>query len=75
MYKRTTLVIAVCVLVSFASPQSRTPTDASSAFTAALREIAAAGKLPDLRWPDFFDYRLHVANFYDSIGYAPAWLI
>ena len=43
-------------------------------FSVALREIAAAGKLPDLRWPDFSDYRIHVTNFYDSIGYAPAWL-
>jgi L,D-transpeptidase YcbB len=47
---------------------------ADSSFSVALREVATAGKLPDLRWPDFSDYRIHVTNFYDSIGYAPAWL-
>ncbi len=54
--------------------QSSPPADASSAFIAALREIVAAGRLSDLRWPDFSDYKIHVANFYDSSGYAPAWL-
>jgi L,D-transpeptidase YcbB len=54
--------------------QSPPPPDASSAFTIALREIIAAGRLPDLRWPDFSDYKTHVANFYNSSGYAPAWL-
>src|SRR5579863_7700150 len=54
--------------------QSPTTADASSAFGVALREIVAAGRLSDLRWPDFSDYKIHVANFYDSSGYAPAWL-
>jgi len=57
-----------------AGAQSVATTDASSAFSVTLREIAAAGQLPELRWPDFSDYRIHVTNFYDSIGYAPAWL-
>ncbi len=48
--------------------------DASSDFSGTLREIAAAGRLPDLRWPDFSDYRVHFTNFYDSTAYAPAWL-
>jgi murein L,D-transpeptidase YcbB/YkuD len=48
---------------------------ASSEFSATLREISAAGRLPDLRWPDFSDYRVLVSNFYDSSGYAPAWLM
>jgi len=48
--------------------------DASSEFAATLRQIAAAGQLSDLRWPDFSDYRIHVTNFYEAGGYAPAWL-
>jgi len=39
-----------------------------------LRQIAEAGRLADLRWPDFSDYRQHVKNFYEPGGYAPAWL-
>ena len=41
---------------------------------AELRRLADAGRLDDLRWPDFSDYRLHVRNFYDPAGYAPAWI-
>jgi murein L,D-transpeptidase YcbB/YkuD len=48
--------------------------DASSEFSVTLREIVAAGRLSDLRWPDFSDYRIHVATFYESAAYAPAWL-
>ena len=57
-----------------AGAQSVATADASSAFSATLRQIAVAGRLPDLRWPDFSDYRIHLTNFYDSIGYVPAWL-
>lgn len=48
--------------------------NASSEFGAMLRQIVATGHHSDLRWPDFSDYRIHVGNFYDSGGYAPAWL-
>ena len=47
-----------------------TPGDDSSD---ALRAIAAAGRLADLRWPDFPDYRAEVQSFYEAGGYAPAW--
>jgi murein L,D-transpeptidase YcbB/YkuD len=39
-----------------------------------LRGIASAGQLPELRWPDFSDYREHVQNFYQPLGYTPAWI-
>ena len=38
-----------------------------------LREIVTAGRLVDLRWPDFADYRGDVQAFYDASGFAPAW--
>ena len=41
---------------------------------AVLRQIADAGQLADLRWPDFSDYRVHVKNFYEPAAYAPAWI-
>jgi hypothetical protein len=45
-----------------------------AAVSALLREIAAAGKLADLRWPDFSDYRLHFQRVYDSSNFAPLWV-
>jgi len=39
-----------------------------------LRGIASAGQLPELRWPDFSDYREQVQNFYQPSGYTPAWI-
>jgi hypothetical protein len=40
----------------------------------ALREIVAAGRLADLRWPDFSDYRDKVKAFYEYSNYSPAWI-
>jgi murein L,D-transpeptidase YcbB/YkuD len=45
----------------------------SSDVSSQLRGIASAGQLPELRWPDFSDYRAHVQNFYQPSGYVPAW--
>ena len=39
-----------------------------------LRKIVPSGRLADLRWPDFSDYRKHVENFYGPTAYALAWL-
>jgi murein L,D-transpeptidase YcbB/YkuD len=39
-----------------------------------LREIVAAGRLDDLRWPDFPDYRDQVKTFYEPSGYTLAWV-
>jgi L,D-transpeptidase YcbB len=41
---------------------------------ASLRDIVASGHLADLRWPDFSDYKEHLAAFYEPAGYVPAWL-
>jgi murein L,D-transpeptidase YcbB/YkuD len=71
------LLLAIGCLVAVAAAlgsQVATTADPSSEFAATLRQIAAAGQLSDLRWPDFSDYRTHVTNFYDAANYAPAWL-
>jgi len=39
-----------------------------------VQEVVAAGKLTDLRWPDFSDYKAAVASFYEQNGYAAAWI-
>jgi len=50
-------------------------TDAGSPPTSArLSEIVTSGHLADLRWPDFSDYKAHVAEFYESNGNAVAWV-
>jgi murein L,D-transpeptidase YcbB/YkuD len=39
-----------------------------------IREIVTAGRLPDLVWPDFSDYRTYLKSFYEPSGYALAWI-
>ncbi len=40
----------------------------------ALRANVQSGRLDDLRWPNFSDYRAHVDNFYRPSGYALTWI-
>ena len=49
-------------------------TSRSGGEAASLRDIVASGHLAELRWPDFSDYKEHLAAFYEPAGYAPAWL-
>ena len=39
-----------------------------------LGALVAAGTLPDLRWPNFTDYRDIVKKFYDAGGNSLAWI-
>jgi murein L,D-transpeptidase YcbB/YkuD len=39
-----------------------------------LRLLAGKGVLPELRWPDYSNYRVQVQNFYEPTGYALAWI-
>jgi murein L,D-transpeptidase YcbB/YkuD len=58
------------------SPQ--TPPFASSsgvdAISTRLQAIAAAGKLADLYWPDFSDYRRDFERVYESSNFSLIWL-
>ncbi len=67
-------LVALLLATAAVGSQSPATADVPSQFSVTLRQIAAAGRLTDLRWPDFSDYRIHVANFYDSAGYSSAWL-
>ena len=40
----------------------------------ALQALVESGHLPDLRWPDFTDYRVHLKNFYEPVGYQLGWV-
>jgi murein L,D-transpeptidase YcbB/YkuD len=64
-----TKLLAITWLFTLAWAQ----TDSNSAATE-LRQIAEAGRLDDLRWPDFRDYRRHMMNFYEPAGFALAWM-
>jgi L,D-transpeptidase YcbB len=50
------------------------PTQLNAADQAALQELINAGNLPELRWPDFSDYRKHVQKFYGAYGLALPWV-
>ena len=50
-----------------------TPPAAAPANQAEFDAIIEAGSLPDLRWPNFNDYRPAVKKFYEAGGYAMAW--
>ena len=65
---RATLLAVACLLMA-AWAQT-----ASTQATTALRQITEAGRLDDLRWPEFPDYRRHVKVFYELGGYAPVWI-
>ncbi|HWW18192.1 MAG TPA: L,D-transpeptidase family protein [Candidatus Saccharimonadales bacterium] len=54
--------------------QSAPPQPLSAEGKSSLRSIIEAGNLPDLRWPNFSDYRGHVAKFYQSYGDTLPWV-
>jgi L,D-transpeptidase YcbB len=57
------------------APQTAQPKDSqSAAVSAQLEAIGAAGKLSDLRWPNFADYRQHFQRVYQASNGAPIWL-
>ena len=51
-----------------------TPQPLSTAGEGLLRTLVQAGQLSELRWPDFGDYRAHVAKFYEANAYALLWV-
>lgn len=72
--------LLLCVAASFGvarSLQQTQPATASPGTTAVstrLQEIAAAGKLSDLRWPNFSDYQKDLLELYRGSNFAPLWL-
>lgn len=76
------LLLGALMACSQPAPQVNAPSESSQqsssvtdpAFSARLHEIAAAGRLELLRWPDFSDYRAHFEHAYESTNFTPLWL-
>ena len=39
-----------------------------------IRALVTSGKLEEMRWPNFGDYRDSIQEFYEPTGFAPAWV-
>jgi L,D-transpeptidase YcbB len=59
--------------VSGGSSATSATTAASAGDQAELGAIINAGMLPELRWPNFTDYRSYVKKFYETGGYVLVW--
>jgi murein L,D-transpeptidase YcbB/YkuD len=59
---------------SQATNQPAGPGADAAAVSARLHAIATAGKLADLRRPDFSDYKLHFQQVYEAVNFAPVWV-
>ncbi len=85
LYLSTPVILVLCILAlrlethAAESPAASAPvsTPASAASTtpaeAQLLALIESGKLADLRWPDFSDYRDRVRDFYAAGGNHLAW--
>src|SRR5208283_322840 len=60
-------------LATSTSNSARTP-ELSSESQAWLATAISSGSFPDLRWPDFSDYRQHVKKFYELNGNSLWWV-
>src|SRR5260370_27991194 len=76
-----TMITALCCASSprhsFAANSPAATSSASQVSppgTADLNALIAAGMLPDLRCPNFTDYRDSVKKFYDAGGDSLAWI-
>ena len=57
------------------TPPQSGPTFNAEAVAGQLRTIAAAGTLADLEFPNFPDYSQQVQALYESVNYAPVWVL
>ena len=53
---------------------SALPQQLTAEAQASLNAIIQAGNAPELRWPDFSDYKAHVQKFYGFYGGALPWI-
>jgi murein L,D-transpeptidase YcbB/YkuD len=69
--------ISALIFIALPLPRevpSRNAISGQSEAKTTVQELVSAGKLADLRWPDFSDYKTAVASFYEQTGYEPAWI-
>lgn len=70
---RRRVMVVLASTTIFAS-SARSPSQIQSDARTALRQVVAAGRLAELRWPSFSDYQVYLKNFYEPSGYALAWI-
>jgi murein L,D-transpeptidase YcbB/YkuD len=70
-FRRAVLIVIMCAI---ALCLRRARGQQISDVAANIQTIAASGRLPDLRWPDFPDYRDQVKELYALDHYGPAWV-
>lgn len=68
------IVANITAPVSLFPPTVDRPAAAPSEVTT-IQEIVLAGRLSDLRWPDFSDYRVQMQEFYEFASYRPVWIL
>lgn len=68
------LALAFVGLTWAPRPDSQVMATSAQAPDTVIRELVASGKLDDLRWPAFPDFKTHLTNFYAVAGYQPAWI-
>ena len=66
--------ITLFIVSPFAPASMDAAAGARPEATPSIREITSAGRLADLRWPDFSDYRVSLQRFYESVSYSPVWI-
>lgn len=78
---RNLLLILALALYSLGNAQATQPSHSPAEPSAAvhsissyLRDIAVAGRLSDLRWPDFSHHRAEFERVYEASQFAPVWL-
>ena len=78
LFRRRSIALLKIIFIVAVGGSSLRPQDATASgdpqAETFLRNIVATGRLPELRWPNFYDYRTHVANFYEPTGYTLAWV-
>lgn len=65
-----------CLLLLFVCPAVFAQTVETLPQTAGgklIQSLIEAGRMDELRWPDFSDYRKHLRNFYGPAGYTNFW--
>jgi L,D-transpeptidase YcbB len=55
-------------------PATQAASITSDTTSRVLRKIVSEGRLTDLRWPDFSDYRRQLKEFYEPLGFHVAWV-
>src|ERR1700756_4998855 len=68
--------VLLFILLAAVGLQAQTGPNPSSASGVgnSLRSIVQSGRLDELRWPNFSDFRSQVDTFYRSSSYSMAWI-